>query len=77
MVFSVENLLQRFLNQILGAAIHTCMSRLGQVQLCKTGSGMCFNRHIDSDLRGFTRETSSLQTFNCNAQNCHHKINTH
>jgi hypothetical protein len=43
----------------------------------KTGSGVRFNRHIDSDLRGFTRETNSLQTFNSNAQNCHHKINTY
>jgi hypothetical protein len=43
----------------------------------KTGSGVHFNRHIDSDLRGFIQETSSLQTFNSIAQNCHHKINTY
>jgi hypothetical protein len=43
----------------------------------KTGSGVRFNQCIDSDLRGFTRQTSSLQTFNSNAQNCHNKINTY
>jgi hypothetical protein len=43
----------------------------------KTGNGVCFNQHIDSDLHGFALQTSSLQTFNSNAQNCHNKINTY
>ena len=36
---------------------------------------MRFNRHIDSDLRGFTRETSSYRKLiDLSAQNCHHLI---
>jgi hypothetical protein len=33
-----------------------------------TSSSVNFNQHINSDLRGFTRQTSSFLTFNSNAQ---------
>jgi hypothetical protein len=49
----------------------------GIVVIAKSGSSVHFNQYIDSDLRGFTLQTSSLQTFNSNAQNCHNKINTY
>jgi hypothetical protein len=43
----------------------------------KTGSSMRFNLHVNSDVRGFTWQTNSSQTFNCNAQNCHDIFNTY
>jgi hypothetical protein len=71
MLFSVENLVPAFASTKFSAHGHLFLS-----VLCvntKTGSGVRFNRHIDSDVCGFTRQTSSLQTHNSNAQNCHNQ----